>query len=134
LASRISLCPGFQAVAGTPYDFTKPGTKVGAQNNGTYDHSFVINNWQPGKGPGGGAKGPVLMARVTDPNSGRIMEVKTDQPGVQLYTGAGNPKNAICLETQHFPDSIHHDNFPSTVLKPGETFKSTTIYAFSVKK
>jgi len=76
----------------------------------------------------------VLIARVTDPNSGRVMECKTDQPGVQLYTGAGNPKNAICLETQHFPDAIHHENFASVVLKPGETFKSTTIYAFSVKK
>jgi aldose 1-epimerase len=67
---------------------------------------------------------------VVDAKSGRVMELRTDQPGVQLYTGG---PNAFCLETQHYPDSIHHANFPSTVLRPGETFKSTTLYTYSVR-
>lgn len=73
----------------------------------------------------------VLAARVMDTKSGRVMELRTDQPGVQLYTGA---RTAFCLETQHYPDSIHHPNFPSTVLRPGETFKSTTLYTYSVRQ
>ena len=116
-------------VAGTAFDFTKP-VKVNSRANGSYDNSFVINNWKPGKNVGGGEK-MLLAARCSDPVSGRVLEVKTDQPGVQLYTGG---RTGICFETQHFPDSIHHDNFPSTVLKPGETFKTSTVYAFSVKK
>jgi aldose 1-epimerase len=67
---------------------------------------------------------------MQDTNSGRVMELRTTEPGVQLYTGG---RNAFCLETQHFPDSIHHTNFPSTVLRPGETFKSTTLYTYSAK-
>jgi aldose 1-epimerase len=68
---------------------------------------------------------------VTDPASGRVLEVRTDQPGLQIFTGG---RNGIALETQHFPDSMHHDNFPSTVLKPGETFRSKTVYRFSLQK
>ena len=113
-------------VKDTPLDFTKP-TLIGARMKevtaprGIYDHNFVIN--------GGGAS-LQLAARVSDPQSGRVMEVRTTQPGVQLYTGRSG---RFCLETQHFPDSIHHPDFPSTILRPGEKFESTTIYAFSTK-
>ena len=88
-----------------------------------------------------------FAARVTDPSNGRVMEVWTTEPGVQLYTAVGldgtiigkrgiaYPKfGAVCLETEHFPDSINHPNFPSTVLRPGSTFQSQTIYKFSTEK
>lgn len=116
-------------VAGTPFDFRKP-TRVGAridalkpQLNG-YDHSFVLNK---------DAKSPEAAARVTESTSGRIMEVRTTQPGVQLYTGNHVQHRGLCLETQHFPDSVHHDNFPSTILRPGEKFKQSTTFAFAAK-
>jgi aldose 1-epimerase len=115
------------SVAGTPLDFTVPaliGSRAGQlkPKAGVYDHNFVIN--------GGGDNSLVLAARVRDPQSGRVMELRTTQPGVQFYTG--NP-HGFCLETQHYPDSIHHPNFPTTVLRPGETFKSTTLYSFSAR-
>ncbi|HZL78797.1 MAG TPA: aldose epimerase family protein [Candidatus Limnocylindrales bacterium] len=117
---------GIAPVKDTPMDFTTPSL-IGArmkevtQPRSIYDHSFIIN---------GGGTSLVLAARVRDPQSGRDMEVRTTQPGVQLYTGR---PGRFCLETQHFPDSIHHPNFPSTILRPGEKFESTTIYAFSTK-
>ena len=131
-------------VKGTPLDFTQPHT-IGERIDqlkpkpGGYDHNFVLNS---------GGKSLELAARVTEPKSGRVMEVQTTQPGVQLYTangldgqitGVGGVSyvkyGAFCLETQHFPDSPHHANFPSVVLRPGETFRSTTIYTFpSVKR
>jgi aldose 1-epimerase len=130
------------AVKGTPLDFTKP-TPIGARIdqldpklNG-YDHNFVLNN---------GGKSLRLAGRVREPKSGRVLELRTTQPGVQLYTanhlngkqaGLGGvlyPRHgAFCLETQHYPDSINHPSFPTTVLRPGETFKSTTAFAFSAK-
>jgi aldose 1-epimerase len=125
-------------VAGTPMDFTKPHT-IGeriTQVNG-YDHCYVLNNQ-------GGAV--ALAARVVEPESGRVMEIYTDQPGIQLYTGnflngslkgkanAAYEKHfAFCLETQHYPDSPNQPNFPSVVLRPGETYKTTTIHKFSVQ-
>jgi aldose 1-epimerase len=114
------------SVTGTTLDFTTPALIGGRTSQltpraGSYDNSFVIN---------GGGTNLVLAARVRDPQSGRVMEMSTTQPGVQFYTG--NPRG-FCLETQHYPDSIHHTNFPSTVLRPGETFKSTTIFAFSAR-
>jgi aldose 1-epimerase len=114
------------SVTGTPLDFTKPTSLTARVSQLTaparmYDHNYIIN---------GGGKSLVLAARVTDSKSGRIMELRTTEPGVQLYTGG---PNAFCLETQHYPDSIHHANFPSTVLRPGETFKSTTLYTYSAK-
>ena len=117
-------------VKGTPLDFTKP-TKIGAHIGelraagfgNTYDHNWVLNN---------GGKSIALAARLHDPASGRTMEVKTDQPGIQMYT-AQAPYRFVCLETQHFPDSIHHPEFPTIILKPGETFKTTTSYTFSAK-
>jgi len=72
----------------------------------------------------------VLAARARDPQSGRVLEVRTTQPGIQLYTG--NPQ-AFALETQHYPDSVNHPNFPSTILRPGKTFQSTTVFSFSAK-
>lgn len=114
-------------VKGTPLDFTKP-TPIGAhmseitQPRGIYDHNFVIN---------GGGKSLVLAARVKEPQSGRVMEVRTTQPGLQLYTGR---QGRFCLETQHFPDSIHHENFPSIVLRPDGKFEATTIYSFTTQQ
>jgi aldose 1-epimerase len=131
-------------VAGTPFDFTKPhtvGERINAKDeqlqithNG-YDHNFVLDG-----------KGMREVAEVYDPSSGRVLTVISDQPGVQLYTsnfldgsikgkgGVGYPRYAaLCLETQHFPDSPNHPDFPTTVLKPGEKFHSTTIFRFSTR-
>ena len=71
------------------------------------------------------------LARVRDPQSGRVMELRTTQPGVQLYNG--NPQG-LCLETQHYPDSPNEPSFPSTELKPGQKYKTSTVYKFTVKK
>jgi aldose 1-epimerase len=123
------------SVAGTPLDFTRP-TPIGAriaQVGAGYDHNFVLNN-QDG--------GLALAATVRDPKSGRVMEVLTTQPGVQLYTAnhlnnfkgkAGavyNRHAAFCLETQHYPDSPHHPEFPSTILQPGKTYSQVTVFRF----
>lgn len=133
-------------VKGTVFDFTTP-TAIGARIEKVpggppvgYDHNYVLN-----KAAGGAANGMTLAARVTDPASGRVMEVRTTEPGVQFYTGNfldGTIKNrkgvpyqkhaAFCLETQHFPDSVNHPAFPSTILRPGETYRTTTIYRFGV--
>jgi len=88
-----------------------------------------------------------LAARVTDPESGRVLEVLTTQPGLQFYTGnfldgsvrgksgkAYARRSAFCLEAQHFPDSPNKPSFPSTALKPGETFRESTVYRFSTSK
>ena len=135
-----------RAVAGTPFDFRTP-KRIGAEiRDGRdrqifhargYDHNFVLGDRQPGV--------PTRAARVVDPVSGRVLEVLTDQPGMQFYTAnflAGTrvgksgrlyrQGDAFCLETQHFPDSPNQPSFPSTVLRPGETFRSTTIFRFSV--
>jgi aldose 1-epimerase len=130
-------------VKGTPLDFTKPmpiGARVAEVMSFAkgYDHNFVLK---------GGGKKLSLCARVHEPKSGRVMEVRTTEPGVQLYTANhldGTLKgvdgvvyaqhSGFCLETQHFPDSINKPNFPSVVLRPGQTFKSSTVHKFSVKK
>ena len=130
-------------VQGTPVDFTQP-TKIGARISQIqakpcgYDHNFVLD------GPGHSLR---LAARVTEANSGRVMEVLTTEPGIQLYTGNflnGNltgtggvvykQHTGFCLETQHFPDAVNQPDFPSIILRPGQTFKSTTVYKFSVGK
>jgi aldose 1-epimerase len=132
------------SVAGTPLDFRK-ATEIGSRINDNneqlklakgYDFNFVLNH------PGDLAK---VAVKVEDPKSGRVMEVFTTQPGVQFYTGnflngsvhgiggTYGHRSALCLETQHFPDSPNHSNFPSTVLRPGQTFRSTTIYRFSTE-
>jgi aldose 1-epimerase len=132
------------AVKGTPLDFRQPHT-IGERIkditekhfNGGYDHCLVINHKRSGD--------LTLCAKLSDPKSGRTMEVWTTEPGVQIYsanfpsgalTGPGNypyPKHAgICLETQHFPDSPNHPAFPSTALRSGDTYRSTTVHKFGV--
>lgn len=130
-------------VQGTPFDFRKP-TAIGARINvndeqlkfgGGYDHNFVLN----------GQMGTMrLAARVVEPKSGRTLEVHTTEPGIQFYSGnfldgvAGKEgktypyRGGFCLESQHFPDSPNKPNFPSTVLKAGEEYRTTTEYRFGV--
>jgi aldose 1-epimerase len=126
-------------VKGTAMDFTTPftiGARI-AKVEGGYDHNYVLNS-------GGGTL--ALAARVYEPESGRIMEILTDQPGIQFYTGnfldgtitgtGGHvyKKNwGFCLETQHFPDSPNHANFPSSILRPGQVYRTVTVLKFSVK-
>jgi aldose 1-epimerase len=126
-------------VAGTPFDFTSPheiGERI-AKVEGGYDHNYVLRS-------GGGAL--ALAARVEEPASGRVLEIWTDQPGIQLYTGnfldgtvigkgghAYGKHYAFCLETQHFPDSPNHPNFPTTILRPGQTYRTVTVHKFLLK-
>lgn len=129
-------------VAGTPLDFREPH-KIGERIQAFaeppfkgYDHNFVLNN-QTGE--------LALAARVKAPGSGIVMEVYTTQPGIQLYTGNWldlkgkggkyyGQYAGFCLETQHYPDSPNHPNFPSTLLAPGEVYKQVTVYKFLVEK
>lgn len=132
-------------VAGTPFDFNKAvaiGKRINDDNvqlkyGKGYDHNWVLRKK---------AGELSLAARVTDPTSGRVMEVLTTQPGIQFYSGnflngslkgatgkAYELRSAFCLETQHFPDSPNKAAFPTSVLKPGETYHEVTIYKFSVK-
>ena len=130
------------AVKGTPLDFTRPKA-IGAEiaqikgDPGGYDHNFVLN------GELGKLK---VAARVLDPSSGRHMEVWTTEPGVQFYSGnfldgsitgkrgvVYGKHSGFCLETQHFPDSVNQPNFPSIILRPGQTYRQETIYKFSVQ-
>ncbi|MBV8831288.1 MAG: galactose mutarotase [Acidobacteriaceae bacterium] len=132
-------------VSGTPFDFRQP-TPIGLRINEPdeqlrlaigYDHNFVLDG-KPGA--------PSPAARVTEPVKGRVLEVLTTQPGVQFYTGnhldgSARGKGGVaygfrfgfCLETQHFPDSPNHPEFPSTELRPGEEFRQTTIFRFSTQ-
>jgi aldose 1-epimerase len=129
-------------VAGTLLDFTRP-TRIGAhlfeltnQPVG-YDNNFVIRN---------GGRSLTTAARVYEPTTGRVMEVQTTQPGVQLYTAnyldgsltgkrgvVYNQHSAFCLETQHYPDSVNQPGFPSTILQPGQQYRQTALYKFSVR-
>ena len=113
---------------GTLMDFNQP-TRIGERierlkprMNG-YDHNYIL-------GGGGTMK---LAARLVEPKSGRLMEVRTTQPAVQLYTANHLGYTAVCLETQHYPDAIHHTNFPSIVVRPGEPLKETTLFTFLAK-
>lgn len=134
------------SVAGTPFDFRKPvaiGARIQATDPqlkiaGGYDHNFVLN----------GKMGVLhLAAKAVDPKSGRSLTVTTTEPGVQFYSGnfldgadtgisglAYARNAAFCLETQHFPDSPNHPAFPSTVLRPGQTMHSTTVFTFGVER
>lgn len=126
-----------RSVAGSALDFRKPaavGARLEEASPVGYDHNFVLDNSQDGK--------LALAARLYDPRSGRLMECLTTEPGIQLYTGyylAGTkgrggrvfPNYAgLALETQHYPDSINKPNFPSCVLRPGQTYRSQTVYRF----
>ncbi len=135
-----------RSVAGTPFDFTKP-TVIGSRINDTtdtqirygkgYDHCWVFTD------PSNKLK---LGATVYDPTSGRLLEMYTTEPSVQVYTAnhlngslrgssgeAYTRRLGVCLETQHFPDSPNHPDFPTTTLRPGQTYRSTTVYKFSVR-
>lgn len=133
-------------VKGTPFDFTTPtaiGARIDAKDEqialgGGYDHNFVLLRPDGTK--------PAVAVEVYEPKSGRVMQVTTTEPGVQFYTGnfldgtitgKGGKKygkrSAFCLETQHYPDSPNKPSFPSTTLKPGETYHTTTTYKFSAR-
>ncbi len=133
-----------QPVEGTPFDFRKPvaiGARIDAPDEqlkagGGYDHNFVLR----------GKMGELrLAARVREPKSGRVLEVLTTEPGIQFYAGnfldgtvvgkSGKPyvrRGALCLEAQHFPDSPNQPSFPSVVLRPGQTYRQTTVYRVTV--
>ena len=132
-------------VAGTPFDFTAPhkvGERIELPNEqlrfaGGYDHNFVLVR---------GSDALSLAATAFDPQSGRILEVRTTEPGLQFYSGnflAGafpgkndhiyRKRAGFCLETQHFPDAPNQPGFPTVILRPGHTLHSTTIYRFDVR-
>lgn len=134
-----------KSVKGTPFDFTTPktiGHDISRDNQqlaygGGYDHNFVLNRKSPGM---------MLAATVYEPASGRVLEVLTEEPGIQFYSGnfldgrlvgkSGRPyvyRGGFCLETQHYPDSPNQADFPSTILRPGDVYQTTTIYRFSTK-
>jgi aldose 1-epimerase len=132
-------------VEGTPFDFRQP-TAIGARidqdhpqlkNGKGYDHNWVLNRTGTGLS---------LAARLTDPKSGRTLEIQTTEPGLQFYSGnfldgtikgkGGHVyahRSGLCLETQHYPDSPNKPNFPSTILKPGQNYDSKTVFSFSAK-
>jgi len=155
------------SVKNTPLDFTQP-TLIGARiaqlkpRPGGYDHNFVLRTGPQDerrvkrtaspltpalsllRGGGEGGNTLALAARVREPKSGRVLEVHTTEPGVQLYTGnfldgslscSGGfscaQHSGFCLETQHFPDAVHHPSFPSIILRPGQIYKTTTVFKFS---
>lgn len=130
------------SVRGTPLDFTKPAAigsrfaRLGGEPPGL-DHNFVLR---------GGCPSPALAARVFEPTTGRVLEMRTSEPGVQLYTanwfdgslrgkgGVAYPQHAgLALEAQHFPDSVNRPHFPCAILRPGQTYRQTTAYRFSVR-
>jgi aldose 1-epimerase len=134
-----------KSVASTPFDFRKAvavGVRINADDEQLhlghgYDHNWVLDN-------DGGKLAEA--AEVYDPGSGRVLKVLTDQPGIQFYSGnfldgsikgkGGKPeqfRSALCLETQHFPDSPNHPDFPTTELKPGERYHTVTVYSLSVR-
>ena len=133
-------------VEGTPFDFRTPtaiGARIGdadpqLKNGQGYDHNWVLNR---------SGDGLQLAARVVEPKTGRTLEVRTSEPGIQFYSGnfldgtltgkqgaTYNHRTGFCLETQHFPDSPNHPNFPSTTLRPGEEYRTTTVFTFGVTK
>ncbi|MES2306423.1 MAG: aldose epimerase family protein [Gemmatimonadota bacterium] len=134
------------SVTGTPFDF-RTATAIGARIDADdeqirhghgYDHNFVIRRKAPGL---------QHVAHVVEPVSGRTLDLSTTEPGVQFYTGnfldgsnvgkGGTPyprRGAFCLETQHYPDSPNHANFPSTILRPGDIYRSRTVYSFGIVK
>jgi aldose 1-epimerase len=137
-------------VAGTPFDFRTPmaiGARIDQRQNtqirygGGYDHNFVLNR-------GGAATGSLLhAAHVAEPSTGRTLDIFTTEPGIQFYSGnfldgtitgkAGHiyrHRYGLALETQHYPDSPNHPNFPSTILRPGQQYRSRTVFAFGVAR
>lgn len=134
-----------ESVEGTDLDFREP-TRIGKRIKSLddtaaigYDHNYVLTRQDVKAGE------LAVAARLRDPKSGRILVVRTTEPGIQFYSGnflkdqkgkggkAYAHRSALCLETQHYPDSINHPNFPSVVLKPGETYKHVCVYSFTAK-
>jgi len=132
-------------VTGTAFDFTSPhriGERIDQDDEQLivghgYDHNFVLDR--------GASEIPALAARVHEPRSGRMMEILTTEPGIQFYSGSGladgppgkngyryKPNGAFALEPQHFPDSPNHPEYPSTILRPGDEYRSRTVYRFSI--
>jgi aldose 1-epimerase len=138
------------SVAGTPFDFRTPmpiGARIDQRQNrqirygGGYDHNFVLNR------SGAAADGLVHAASIAEPTTGRTLDVFTTEPGIQFYSGnfldgsitgkAGHIyhyRYGLALETQHYPDSPNHPSFPSTILRPGQEYRSRTIFAFGVAR
>lgn len=137
-----------QPVEGTPFDFTQPtpiGERIEQDNEqlsfgGGYDHNFVLNRDNSERGD------LVMAARVWEPQNGRVLEIETTEPGIQFYSGnfltgdltgksgqAYPQRSGFALETQHFPDSPNQDAFPSTILEPGETYHSRTVFRFTAQ-
>lgn len=137
-----------RSVEGTPFDFTQPtpiGERIEQDNEQLafgrgYDHNFVLAEKATS------SSDPVLAARVWEPESGRLLEISTTEPGIQFYSGnflagdltgkqgqAYEHRSGFALETQHFPDSPNQANFPTTILEPGDTYRSRTVYTFSAK-
>lgn len=135
-------------VAGTPFDFreaTAIGARIGDDNTQLeygqgYDHNFVLVRDEAASGE------LVTAARVAAPDSGRVLEIATTEPGIQFYSGnfldgtltgkggeAYEKRGGFALETQHFPDSPNQADFPSTILKPGETYESRTVWRFATQ-
>ena len=145
----------FREVAQTAFDFRSPRT-IGARIRrdddqltwaGGYDHTFVLPRGGDATAEDGEPGLPILIARVAEPHSGRTLEVETTEPGVQFYSGnslsseivgkggrAYCPHAGFCLETQHFPDSPNRPEFPSTILRPGEEYRSRTVYRFGTDR
>jgi aldose 1-epimerase len=146
IGSTVIPTGELRAVNGTPFDFTKL-TAIGARIQqedeqlkfgSGYDHNWALQRTE--------GKDLQLAAEVFEPDSGRVLEVLTTEPGIQFYSGnfldgaiAGKGgqhfgyRTGFCLETQHFPDSPNHTDFPSTVLNPSETYRSTTVFRFSTR-
>ena len=139
-----------RSVEGTPFDFRTPtaiGARIEADNEQLkfgkgYDHNWVLNNPTGDKSAGALA----VIATVREPETGRVLEVLSTEPGLQFYSGnfldgsiTGKShwkyefRNGFCLEPQHFPDSPNHPNFPSAMLEPGQTYKNTIVYRFSAR-
>lgn len=128
----------WRALDGSPLDFRTPtaiGARIDAEDEqirlgGGYDHNYVLNQAVPHE--------EIVAAQVVEPVSGRTLTVRTTEPGMQFYTGnfldgAFAKRCGFCLETQHFPDSPNQPGFPSTQLRPGETYRTRTVYAFGIE-
>ena len=144
--SNLTPTGELKSVEGTPLDFRK-STRIGERIDSDYEQLRVAGGYDQNFVLDAGGRELAEAAEVYEPSSGRVMRVLTDQPGVQFYTGnffdgtikgksgiAYQRRYGLCLETQHFPDSPNHPEFPTTELKPGERFHRVTVFAFSTRK
>jgi aldose 1-epimerase len=144
--SNLTPTGELKSVGGTPLDFRK-STRVGERIDSDYEQLRVAGGYDQNFVLDAGGRELAAAAEVYEPSSGRVMRVLTDQPGVQFYTGnffdgtikgksgiAYQRRYGLCLETQHFPDSPNHPEFPTTELKPGQRFHRVTVFSFSTRK